>query len=145
MAVEGPAEAPPAPVLDASLLALVAADSPVLRGWRCDSCHRLVFGVKLICPRCGSRDGRETRLEQRGRLETWTRVVGKTEYIVGYCLVGDGEDDQEVRVFGPLDVADESALRPNQPVEIRFKSSELAHGERIHHYFVPADGQGSGG
>jgi uncharacterized OB-fold protein len=128
-------ESPPqdAPVLDA---ALVAADGG-LRGWRCDSCHRLVFGVKQICPNCGGRHGRETRLEQRARLETWTRVFGATDYIVGYCLVGDGEDDQEVRVFGPIDVTDEASLEPNQELEIRFKSSQLPNGERLHHYFVP--------
>jgi hypothetical protein len=64
-------------------------------------------------------------------------VFGATDYIVGYCLVGDGEDDQEVRVFGPIDVTDESSLEPNQELEIRFKSSELPHGERLHQFFTP--------
>jgi uncharacterized OB-fold protein len=126
-------------VLDPALLAVdEPGPGPALRGWRCGSCGRLAFGLRRSCPTCGARGGRETLLERRGRLETWTRVFGETEYVVGYALVGDGEDDQEVRVFGPIDVADESGLAPGQELEVRFRTSALPAGERLHHYFAPA-------
>jgi uncharacterized OB-fold protein len=131
-----------AAVLDEALIA-VGPGGPALRGWRCGSCGRLAFGVKRICPTCGARGGRETRLERTARLETWTRVLGKTEYIIGYGLVGDGEDEQEVRVFAPIDVPDEGRLRPGQPVDIRFRTGIIVWGdERLHHYFAPGGADG---
>jgi uncharacterized OB-fold protein len=125
--------------------ALIAVDDgePSLRGWRCAACRRLAFGVKHVCPTCGSREGRETRLARTARLETWTRVFAQTEYVVGYALVGDGEDDQEVRVFAPLEVADEASLEPGQQVEIRFRTGTIVWGdERLHQYFVPGGRDG---
>jgi uncharacterized OB-fold protein len=124
-------------VLDEALIAVGPA-GPALRGWRCNSCGRLAFGIKRRCPTCGARDGRETRLESVGVLETWTRVFGQTEYVIGYAQVGDGEDEQRVRVFAPIDVADESELESGRPVELRFKVGTTVWGEeRLHHSFAP--------
>jgi uncharacterized OB-fold protein len=124
-------------VLDDSLMA-VGPTGPALRGWRCNSCGRLALGIKRLCPTCGSREGRETRLEAVGALETWTRVLGETAYVIGYAQVGDGEDEQRVRVFAPIDVADETGLRSGQPVELRFRVGTTVWGqERLHHVFTP--------
>jgi uncharacterized OB-fold protein len=127
----------PGAVLDGALI-LAPPDGPHLRGWRCAMCSRLAFGVKRLCPTCGHDGGRETRLEGHGTLETWTRVVGRTEYVIGYALVGDGVDEQRVRVFGPIDVANDDTLRVRQTVQVRFKVGNTVWGdERLHHYFVP--------
>jgi uncharacterized OB-fold protein len=129
-------------VLDEGLI-LAAPAGPVLRGWRCDSCGRLTFGVKRRCPTCGARSGRETRLESVATLETWTRVHGETEYVIGYGIVGDGADDQRVRVFAPIEVTDDSTLRAGQPVQIRFRVGTTVWGEeRLHHYFAPEGADG---
>jgi uncharacterized OB-fold protein len=133
--------APTAPPLDGALIGS-DPEGPYLRGWRCGRCARLAFGARRICATCGSPEGRETRLAAAGRLETWTRVVGRSEYMIGYGLFGDGEDDQEVRVLGPLDVSDEGELEHGQALELRFRVGELAAGERLHHYFAPERGEG---
>jgi uncharacterized OB-fold protein len=124
-------------VLDQALIA-IEGGAPALRGWRCGSCGRLAFGVKRICPTCGAHEGRETKLQGVAALETWTRVFGQDDYVIAYALVGDGEDEQRVRVFAPVEAQDESALRPGLPVEIRFKVGTTVWGdERIHHFFTP--------
>jgi len=123
-------------VLDEALIAV--GDRPALRGWRCASCGRLAFGIKRICPTCGANEGRETRLEGVGALETWTKVFGQSAYVIGYGLVGDGEDDQRVRVFGPVEADGEGDLVPGLPVEIRFRVGTTVWGdERVHHFFAP--------
>jgi uncharacterized OB-fold protein len=126
-----------APVLDGALIATDSQSGTSLRGWRCERCHALAFGVRRICARCGSSKGHETRLSETGRLETWTRVAGRSEYVVGYGLFGDGEDEQVVRILGPIDLADEGVLAHGQAVKVRFKVGQVTSGERLHHYFVP--------
>ena len=94
-----------------------------------------------MCAICGASSGRETRLCGVGTLETWSRIVDKAgDYIVGYALVGDGADDQFVRVFGPIDAHDEATLRAGEPVAIRFGSRDVDGGPRVHQYFVPQEG-----
>jgi uncharacterized OB-fold protein len=110
-----------------------------LIGWRCERCRRLAFGRRRICPACGSRSGRASCLEDVGELETWTTVYSGegSHYTVGYCLVGDGEDEQRVRVFGPIAVVDEGELRIGQLVSIGFDHSCLEGREACHHVFHP--------
>ena len=125
------------PLFDDSLIARGEVDDDLLLiGWRCTRCARLSFGARRMCPFCGARSGRMTRLQEHGWLETWTTVSAKEHrYTVGYCMVGDGEDDQEVRVFGPLVADDEAHLRSRQRIRIGFDQSVIAGRTSVHHVF----------
>ena len=126
------------PVFDPALVRTEPDGRYSLIGWRCSRCGRLAFGTRNVCPLCGFQGGRETRLSSISHLETWTRVVRhEGDYVVGYCLIGDGEDKQEVRVFGPIDVSDERLLSGGQPLEIRFDTSEIGGLRRVHHVLTP--------
>jgi uncharacterized OB-fold protein len=111
----------------------------VLRGWRCARCRRLSLGARETCPLCGNRAGRETSLLPTAVLETWTRVAATPSYVVAYARLGDGEDDQSVLLLGPIDVEDAEGapLHAGQRLEIRFSTSVLPAGARLHHRFVP--------
>jgi uncharacterized OB-fold protein len=124
-------------LFDDSLIARGQVDDDLsLIGWRCTRCARLSFGARRMCPFCGARSGRTTRLQDYGWLETWTTVSAKEHcYTVGYCMVGDGEDHQEVRVFGPLAVDDEAQLRSRQRIRVGFDQSEIAGRNSVHHVF----------
>jgi uncharacterized OB-fold protein len=127
-----------APPLDPALIEPLPGGEAALRGWRCGSCGRLTLGARELCPLCGSREGRATHLEPEASLQTWTHVAGEQGYIIGYAMAGDGEDEQEVRVFGLLDVDDEGELSFGQRLAIRFRSGPTVKGNsRLHHYFVP--------
>jgi uncharacterized OB-fold protein len=110
-----------------------------LVGWRCDDCGRLSFGARQVCGLCGCRRGRLTRLAPNGELESWTTVISRDQsYVVAYCLVGDDEDEQCVRVFGPLEVTDEQHLQRHQEVGIGFTTSLVSGRRCVHHRFVVA-------
>ncbi len=130
------------PLFDATLIErLLPANELWLIGWRCGRCHRLAFGVRAICPVCGGREGHTTRLNRRTRLETWTTVyTGEGDYTVAYCMAGDGEDDQEVRVFGPVAAGDEDELHAGQPMWIAFDHSLIGGRDCVHHVFHAHDG-----
>jgi uncharacterized OB-fold protein len=128
------------PVFDEALVGRSSESSaPWLIGWRCARCGRLAFGRKRTCPVCGSRSGQLSRIEGPAELETWTTVYPKegSRYSVGYCLAGDGQDEQRVRVFGPIVVADENELRIGQTMSIGFAHSHLDGREACHHAFYP--------
>lgn len=125
-------------VVDAALIELLPGGRLALRGWRCETCGRLALASPELCPVCGARGGRTTHLAATARLQTWSRVVADPPYIIGYALAGDGEDGQEVRVFGPVAVDDEDRLQVGQAVAIGFRTGQTARGrERVHHYFAP--------
>lgn len=134
------------PLFDETLLSRDGAGEPSLVGWRCDSCGRLAFGRKRICPICGATGGRETQLRRVGRLETWTTVSTKQgTYDIAYAMLNDGEDEQEVRVFGPIVAADIDGLEIGQQVSVEFDHSEIAGVDSVHHAFSadgPTGGQG---
>jgi uncharacterized OB-fold protein len=131
-------------VVDPALIESLPGGDLALRGWRCDSCGRLALASPERCPVCGARGGRTTHLGRTARLQTWSRVMADPPYIVGYALAGDGEDDQEVRVFGPLAVDDEGRLRVGQQVAIGFRTGVTTRGrERAHHYFAPESEAGA--
>lgn len=111
-----------------------------LRAWRCRSCGGLAFGIRVCCPVCGRTDAEETPLCEEGTLETWSAVSTREgSYVIGYSLVGAVDDpEQTVRVFGPIDVEDESELVPGEAMRIGFRSSEINRRDRVHHYFIPA-------
>jgi uncharacterized OB-fold protein len=133
-----------APPLDPALIEPLPDGEAALRGWRCGSCGRLTLGARDLCPLCGSREGRATHLEPEGTLQTWTHVATEHDYVIAYALAGDGEDDQEVRVFGPVDVDDENELSVGQRLEIRFRSGPTPKGTtKLHHYFVPRQEAGA--
>jgi crotonobetainyl-CoA:carnitine CoA-transferase CaiB-like acyl-CoA transferase/uncharacterized OB-fold protein len=112
---------------------------PRLRGWRCSSCQKIAFGTRKLCPVCAHSGGEETVLGPHGNLETWSRVGSLEDgYLIGYALIGDGRDEQTVRVFGPIGVpaSEEAALGIGIPIAIEFKSSRIGDEERLHHSFV---------
>jgi uncharacterized OB-fold protein len=131
------------PLLDETLVGREAISGQLwLIGWRCDRCQRLAFGQREICPACGGRGGRATRLERQARLETWTTVFTRDgSYSVAYCFIGDGEDQQEVRVFGPIAVDDELELRRGRRLELAFDHGDIADRDCVHHVFrLPVGG-----
>jgi hypothetical protein len=60
-------------------------------------------------------------------------------YIVAYAQLGDGRDEQSVRVLGPIDLEHEPALERGRRLAVRFRVSSLRGRDRLHHYFVPED------
>lgn len=133
-----------APPLDPALIEPLPGGDAALRGWRCDSCGRLTLGARELCPLCGAREGRATHLASEARLQTWTHVATERDYVIAYALAGDGEDEQEVRVFGLVDVDDEDELSFGQRVEIRFRDGPTPKGNALlHHYFVPTADAGA--
>lgn len=124
------------PLFDETLV-VSGDDGLELIGWRCSRCERLTFGHARMCPMCGSSEGRDTRLSALGRLETWTSVsVPSGSYDIGYVMLGDGEDDQEVRVLGPLVTDDVAELRSGQTVRVGFDHSEILGVDSVHHVFL---------
>jgi uncharacterized OB-fold protein len=118
------------------------AAGPVLRAWRCNPCGHLSFGMRGRCPACGLAEGRETALASRGELETWTRVATREGgYVIGYALLGDGHDDQRIRVLGPVEAESDDVLSIGMPVRVVFTTSGAGDESRAHHLFVP-DGAG---
>jgi CoA:oxalate CoA-transferase len=114
-------------------------DVAVLLGWRCAKCSALALGKHAVCGICGNKTGRVTQLANEGVLETWSRIATrKGGYIIGYALVGDGEDDRRVRIFGPIDAVDESILTAGERIAIRFRRSDVNGKSRLHHTFIPA-------
>jgi len=109
-----------------------------LIGWRCDQCGHLALGERRVCGLCGGRDGQRRRLGAEGELDTWTTVVRRERtYVVGYCYLGDGEDDRRVRVFGPVLVDTEDQLRRHARIRIDFVTSTLRGKKCVHHAIVP--------
>ncbi len=122
------------PAFNETLIAQGADPGDVwLVGWRCSACDHLSFGARRICGLCGCRSGRLTRLSEHGVLDTWTTVIGQPSYVIGYCLVGDGEDAQTVRLFGPLAVSSEEHLLRGQAILLEFTSSVIRAERRLHH------------
>lgn len=127
-------------LLNRSLMAQgESPDEAVLLGWRCAKCSALAFGEHVFCGICGNKTGRITHLSQEGALETWSRIATRGGgYIVGYVLFGDGEDDQRVRVFGPIEAPSEDALTAGEHIVVEYLRSEINGKMRLHHVFIPA-------
>jgi crotonobetainyl-CoA:carnitine CoA-transferase CaiB-like acyl-CoA transferase/uncharacterized OB-fold protein len=113
-------------------------DEAVLLGWRCAKCSVLALGEHAFCGVCGNKGGRITVLSNEGVLETWSSVATRAGgYIIGYALLGNEEDNQRVRVFGPIETPSEDTLVAGEHVVVEYRRSEINGKTRLHHVFVP--------
>lgn len=68
-----------------------------LEAAQCTGCGKVMFPPRLVCPDCGKRDFKPTRLNETGTVQTFTIIhvspdqfATQTPYVIGIVDLGDG-------------------------------------------------------
>jgi benzoylsuccinyl-CoA thiolase BbsA subunit len=72
-----------------------SAEGVVLVGSRCETCKKVFFPKKEVCPECFSGELKEVSLSKKGKLHSFTlSVIGipgmETPYVVGFVDLPEG-------------------------------------------------------
>jgi uncharacterized OB-fold protein len=99
-------------------------DAPGLRGTRCRDCHQVVLLSVSACPRCAGRDLENVCIGQRATLGHSAQVFHsldgfKAPYFIGMVHTREGPS-----TFAPIDVPEDTVLRPGLPLQFRLLPRE---------------------
>jgi uncharacterized OB-fold protein len=90
---------------------------------KCRKCGKILFPPRLICPSCGSREFDQTRINQKGTVETFTVIriapsgfTDEAPYAVAIINLGD-----DVRILCQVADCDPENLKIGMPVRLEFR------------------------
>ena len=95
----------------------------MLVGGKCSNCGKMYYPIKKVCRVCGSRDFKETKLSDKGKLVSFTVIrsppSGYEEYVpyvVGIVELADG-----IRVISQIVDCDIEDVRTGMELEATFR------------------------
>jgi uncharacterized OB-fold protein len=90
---------------------------------KCKGCGKVLFPPRLVCPSCGSREFDQTRINQKGTVETFTVIriapsgfTNEAPYPVAIVNLGD-----DVRILCQVADCDPEDLKIGMPVRLEFR------------------------
>jgi len=90
---------------------------------QCKKCTKKFFPPRLICPECGSRDFKDTKISEKGEITSYTIIrvppsqyKDQAPYAVGVVKLDDG-----VNVMGQIVDCDFEDLKVGMRVKIEFR------------------------
>jgi uncharacterized OB-fold protein len=94
-----------------------------LEAKKCKKCGLVLFPPRLICPECKSRKFEDTKLEEKGKILTYTVICVPPHQFVDQApfAVGIVELDDGVKLTGQIVDCDFKDLKIGQRVKIEFR------------------------
>jgi len=90
---------------------------------QCEKCNKKYFPPRLVCPECGNRDLKKTKIAEKGKIISYTIIrvppsqyKDQAPYAVGVVKMEDG-----VKVMGQIVDCDFEALEVGKQVKIEFR------------------------
>lgn len=90
---------------------------------KCKKCGKVLFPPRLVCPGCQGREFEPTKLNERGKVETFTVIrvapsgfTDQVPYAVAIVNLGEG-----VRILCQVADCEPEELKIGMPVKIEFR------------------------